>query len=204
MHAHICPNTLLVAGLLETPFVDAHATHKRCTNSSNSFKFDVHSHVVPDFYREALIDNGFPVINGTVFTDGFPVPEWDIASHVAIMDTNGVNYSTLSVSAPGVSFLAGDADAAGALARKLNLAMFNYTQAYPTRLGAMCILPLPHVELAVAEIDVSWHTSRRDVKVLVVLTMAIVLSRHTWFRWSRAVHQCQRDLPGRQRAGPGL
>jgi predicted TIM-barrel fold metal-dependent hydrolase len=119
----------------------------------SSFKLDVHSHVVPDIYRQALIDAGYPVKNGTLFTDGFPVPSWDLESHIAAMDTNGVNYSTISISAPGVNFLADDCCSASIVARQLNLAMYNYTQAYPTRLGAMCILPLPDIEASLAEIE---------------------------------------------------
>lgn len=130
--------------------VDAHSF-----NISSSFRIDVHSHVIPDFYREALIEWGLPVVDGVVYTDGFPVPDWDLTTHVATMDLYSVNYSTLSVSAPGVNYLAADEEAAGTLARKLNLAMYNYTQLYPTRLGAMCLLPLPHVQLALAEIDVN-------------------------------------------------
>ncbi|TVY52703.1 Decarboxylase yanB, partial [Lachnellula suecica] len=128
-----------------------------------SFKIDVHSHVVPDFYRAALIEGGYPVENGTLFTDGFPVPAWDLESHIAAMDTNGVNYSTISISAPGVSFLADDCGcAATTLARELNLAMYNYTQAYPTRLGAMCILPLPDIEASLAEIEFCLDTLSFD------------------------------------------
>lgn len=123
--------------------------------TSECFRLDVHSHVVPDFYREALIDGGYTVKNGTVYTDGFPVPSWDLTSHIEAMDINDVNYSTLSISAPGVNFLASNQTAAGELARRLNLAMYDYTQSYPKRLGAMCILPLPHVQLALQEIEVS-------------------------------------------------
>lgn len=122
---------------------------------SQPFRFDVHSHVSPDFYREALGQGGFPVINGTVYVNNLPVPSWSLDTHIKDMDANQVNYSTLSISAPGVNFLAGNETAASQLARSLNLAMHNYTQQYPTRLGAMCILPLPHVDAAVDEIKVS-------------------------------------------------
>jgi len=122
-----------------------------------SFKLDVHSHVIPDIYRTALTEAGFPVRNGTLFTDGFPVPAWDLESHIAAMDTNGINYATISLSAPGVNFLANDRAAASKLTRELNLEMYNYTQAHPTRLGAMCILPLPDIEASLAEIEASFH-----------------------------------------------
>lgn len=120
----------------------------------NSFRVDIHSHVVPDLYKEALIQAGYPVTNGTVYTSGFPVPSWDLATHIEAMEMNQVNYSVLSISAPGVNFLAGNGTAARDLARNLNLAMYNYTQTHPTRLGAMCVLPLPHIDLALDEIEV--------------------------------------------------
>ncbi|KAH8590501.1 hypothetical protein B0O99DRAFT_745221 [Bisporella sp. PMI_857] len=127
-----------------------------------NFKLDVHSHVIPGIYRQALIDNGFPVRNGTLFTDGFPVPEWTLEGHVASMDSLGINYSTLSVSAPGLNFLSDDPCAAAELAREINDLMYNYTQTYPTRLGAMCLLPLPDVEAAVAEIEYCLDTLKFD------------------------------------------
>lgn len=122
--------------------------------SSTPFRLDVHSHVVPDFYQEALSQGGFPVVNSTVHVNGFPVPSWSLDTHIQDMDANQVNYSTLSLSAPGVSFLAGNETAAAELARKLNLAMHDYTQQYPTRLGALCALPLPHIDAAVEEAKV--------------------------------------------------
>ena len=122
--------------------------------SSDPFRFDIHSHVVPDFYHEALSQGGFPVVNGTVHVNDLPVPSWSLDTHIEDMDRNQVNYSALSVSAPGVNFLANNETAASQLARNLNMAMHNYTQQYPTRLGAMCILPLPHIDAALEEVKV--------------------------------------------------
>jgi 6-methylsalicylate decarboxylase len=124
-------------------------------SSSPPFRVDVHSHVVPDIYQEALIQGGFPVTNGTVYVSSYPVPSWDLDTHIKDMDANQVNYSMLSLSAPGVGFLAGNQTAAVQLARNLNLAMYNYTQEHPTRLGALCVLPLPYVDDAVNEARVS-------------------------------------------------
>ncbi|KAL3253455.1 hypothetical protein ABHI18_009495 [Aspergillus niger] len=124
----------------------------RASNISTGYRIDVHSHVIPPVWREALIAAGFPVKNGTLYTDNFPVPDWTLESHLATMDTLGINFSTISVSAPGVYFLS-DPREAHALARTVNLAMHNYTQAHPTRLGALCLLPLPHVKETVAELE---------------------------------------------------
>ncbi|KAL1845461.1 hypothetical protein Daus18300_014527 [Diaporthe australafricana] len=78
------------------------------------------------------------------------------------MDANQVNYSALSISAPGVNFLAGNETAATQLARNLNLAMHNYTQEHPTRLGAMCILPLPHIDASLEEVKFCLDTLKFD------------------------------------------
>ncbi|KAI3393875.1 hypothetical protein diail_3550 [Diaporthe ilicicola] len=129
---------------------------------SNPFRIDVHSHVVPDFYQEALSQGGFPVVNGTVHVNDLPVPSWSLDTHIDDMNTNQVNYSILSMSAPGVNFLAGNETAAAQLARNLNLAMHNYTQQYPTRLGAMCILPLPHVDASLDEAKFCLDTLKFD------------------------------------------
>ena len=133
----------------------------------SSFKLDVHSHVVPDTYREALIAAGYPVTDGTLFTDGFPVPTWNLSSHIASMDTLQVNYSTISISAPGVNFLAHDESAQAALARQLNNEMYNMTLAYPERIGAMCLLPLPNVAAALQEIEVRLASLDRHILAIV-------------------------------------
>ncbi|PYI06943.1 amidohydrolase 2, partial [Aspergillus sclerotiicarbonarius CBS 121057] len=140
----------LSLGLLSAWLVSGHTL--RATNVSSNYRVDVHSHVIPPLWRAALIAAGYPVKNGTVYTDGFPVPDWTLESHLTTMDTLGINYSTISVSAPGVYFL-NDPHEAHALAHTVNLAMYNYTQAYPTRLGALCLLPLPHVNESVAELE---------------------------------------------------
>jgi hypothetical protein len=115
-----------------------------------TFKLDVHSHIIPTARRQALIAAGYPVKKNQLFTDDFPVPSWEIASHIADMDKLGVNYSTISISAPGVSFLANNALASASLARQLNNEMYNYTKMYPKIIGAMCLLPLPHTKESLA------------------------------------------------------
>lgn len=121
-----------------------------------SFKFDVHSHVVPAIYKQALIDAKYPVdpASGLVFTDGFPVPNWTLENHIATMNQNGINYSTISISAPGANFYAGQQKKMKDLVRALNNEMASYTVLHPDRLGAMCILPIPYIEASVAEIQV--------------------------------------------------
>lgn len=117
------------------------------------YKIDVHSHVVPDNWRTALInEGGYPVENGTLYTDGFPVPDWDLSTHISVMNENGINYSTIHVSSPGVSWLAHNASRALSLAKEVNDDIASYVAEYPTRLGGMCLLPLPHINESLAMI----------------------------------------------------
>ncbi|KAJ5496462.1 Amidohydrolase 2 [Penicillium fimorum] len=118
----------------------------------SNYKIDVHSHVVPSVWKEELISAGYPVKDGVLYTDGFPVADWTLDSHISTMDSLGINYSTISVSAPGVFFLK-EAQKAKSLARSVNTLLHNYTQTHPTRLGALCLLPLPYVDEAVEELE---------------------------------------------------
>ncbi|KAK5797548.1 hypothetical protein VI817_003839 [Penicillium citrinum] len=124
---------------------------------SAPYRIDVHSHAIPDIWKQAMISAGFPVKNGTLYNDGAPVPDWSLDSHIDSMDTLGVNYSTLSITAPGISFVK-DARKAKSLARRINLLLHEYTEIHPTRLGALCLLPLPHVKEAIAEIEFCLNT----------------------------------------------
>ncbi|KAH8431615.1 amidohydrolase family protein [Aspergillus melleus] len=131
-------------------------------NIDNNYRIDVHSHPIPDLWRNALIEAGNPVINGTLWNEGFPVPEWTLDGHIASMDDYGLNYSTLSITAPGVSFLSSKPKRAKGLARAPNEQMYEYTQAYPKRLGALCVLPLPNIKDALVEIEYCLDTLHFD------------------------------------------
>jgi hypothetical protein len=127
--------------------------HAITQNLGLDYRIDVHSHVVPEIWKEAMISAGYPVKNGTLYADGFPVPDWTLESHISNMNTLGVNFSALSVSAPGVFFIK-EAHKAKKLARSINLLLHSYTKIHPTRLGALCLLPLPFVDEAVEELKV--------------------------------------------------
>ncbi|KAK1145830.1 hypothetical protein N8T08_003776 [Aspergillus melleus] len=103
-------------------------------NIDNNYRIDVHSHPVPDLWRNALIEAGNPVMNGALWNEGFPVPEWSLDAHIANMNDYGLNYSTLSITAPGVSFLSSKPKTMKSLARALIDQLYKYTQAYPDRL----------------------------------------------------------------------
>ena len=58
-------------------------------------KIDVHAHFLPDFYRQALLDNGI------TDPDGMPgIPAWSVDSHLAYMDV-GTQIQTFLYSESG-------------------------------------------------------------------------------------------------------
>lgn len=121
------------------------------------YRIDVHRHAIPKVWYNALITAGNPIIDGTLTVDGFPVPgDWNITAHIAEMDIQGINYNMLSLNSPTVDFLADNVTAAADLARKINIELHSYTQLYPDRLGALCVLPLPNVAAAIIEIEVQF------------------------------------------------
>ncbi len=106
---------------------------------------DVHAHLVPDAYRDALVEAGHSQ------PDGFPlIPAWSSEEHVAVLDQLGIATALLSISSPGVHF--GDDEAARALARAVNEAGREAVTRHPGRFGLLASLPLPDVDGALAEI----------------------------------------------------
>lgn len=75
-------------------------------------KIDVHHHMVPPFYAQALKKLGVDQAAGAA------LPDWTPEKSLALMDATGIDRAYLSVSCPGVYF--GDAGAAGELARACN------------------------------------------------------------------------------------
>lgn len=123
------------------------------SGSNTSFKIDVHTHAIPDFYRKALVDAGYSATNlSNVFVDGFRTPDFDIKSYIDERVEHGYGFSVLSITAPGVSFLHGSYRATE-MARQLNLEMNSYRKTYPNQIGAFGILPLPDIQSSLEEIS---------------------------------------------------
>ena len=107
-------------------------------------RVDVHTHFLPDYYREAL------VAAGQTKPDGMPkIPDWSEAEALTAMDRLGIATAMVSVSSPGVHF--GDDGAARRLARRVNETAAGLARGRPDRFGFFAITPLPDVEGAIAE-----------------------------------------------------
>lgn len=112
---------------------------------ANIERIDTHAHFLPEFYRQALAENGHTK------PDGMPaIPQWDERSHLEFMKARGISKSYLSISSPGVHF--GDDAAAKKLARQCNSHAAALSQRHPGRFGSFASLPLPDVDAALEEI----------------------------------------------------
>jgi 6-methylsalicylate decarboxylase len=109
-------------------------------------RIDVHTHYLPDFYREALVAAGHEHPDGIA-----AIPEWSEQLALDTMDELGVSTAVLSISSPGVHF--GDDRAAAALARRVNDEAARLAADHPGRFGFFASVPLPDVAAAMTELD---------------------------------------------------
>ena len=114
------------------------------SQQNDDFYIDVHAHVFPDFYAEALRAAGINDI------DGWKDPEWSVESALKAMDENRIKTQMLSMSSPGISFVAHDKLAE--MARRLNNFQAQLVQDHSPRFGLLAILPLPEIDASLAEI----------------------------------------------------
>ncbi|WP_020671046.1 amidohydrolase family protein [Amycolatopsis nigrescens] len=105
-------------------------------------RIDVHQHLLPPRYRQALE-------NSERTPGGWPVPTWDAGAATAMMDDAGIATGVLSISAPGVHF--GDDAAARELAREINDFQAELVKDSPDRFGHFAVLPLPDFDGALDE-----------------------------------------------------
>jgi len=97
---------------------------------------DIHHHMLPAFYVEALTAQGH---------DRGTLPEWTPERSLELMDSMGIEKAILSVSSPGATD--------PKLARAINEYGAELVRDYPGRFGAFACLPFPDVATSVREIE---------------------------------------------------
>lgn len=115
---------------------------------------DVHSHILPSFYCEAVKNSG----RSTSISSGFPA--WSAERAIEMMDRCGIATAIQSISQPGVHF--GDDAQARHLARRCNELMAELHADYPHRFGGFAALPLPDVAGACDEIEYALDVLKLD------------------------------------------
>ncbi len=112
---------------------------------SSARRIDVHFHIIPKFYQDAVYAAGL----GPARRAGYPDYSPELA--IELMDANGVEIALSSVAQPGVQFL--DAPAGKALARRLNEYASELMGRTPRRFGAFATVPMRDARDAVDEIE---------------------------------------------------
>ena len=114
--------------------------------TSTPRRIDVHQHLVPPLYREALARHGITEAGGRA------LPDWSPEAALELMDLLGTETAILSISTPGTGFLA-DPGAAAGLARRLNDFSAALTAEHPGRFGWFATLPLPDAAASAREAE---------------------------------------------------
>jgi predicted TIM-barrel fold metal-dependent hydrolase len=117
-------------------------------------RIDVHHHILPPYYLEAMADVGIHDAGGGSFT------EWSEQIAIERIDRQGIATAMLSIAAPGVCF--GDDFGSRALARRLNEHLAQLVTDHPTRFGAFATLPLRDVDASLREVEHAFDTLGLD------------------------------------------
>jgi len=112
---------------------------------------DVHFHLIPQFYREAVYEAGSGPAIGRY-------PDWTPSLALELMDKHWIALAILSMAQPGVGFLA--ADKAAQLARRCNDYAAELIARQPKRFGCFGLLPMHDMNAAIAEAQYCLETLR--------------------------------------------
>ncbi len=104
---------------------------------------DVHSHMIPESYLEAVKAHGMEM------DEGFPIPSWNADAHLQFMDEAGIRAAVLTMPAPQPYF--GDGAESARICRKFNEEAAALKALHPGRFLFCAALPLPDVARAIEE-----------------------------------------------------
>lgn len=107
-------------------------------------RIDVHHHIVPPVFREAIYSRGLERHAGAL------LPKWSPEQSLDVMDMNGIQRAITSISTPGVH-LGDGVGQAQQLARACNEYAAKMRDDFPERFGNFAVLPLPFTEACCAE-----------------------------------------------------
>jgi len=128
---------------------------------------DTHQHLFPKDYAAMLASTpGFTLTGGLT-----SAPDWSVNRALDVMDQFGVGTGILSNPTP--SF--GSAKDAAYWARQVNEVGAETVQAHPGRFGYFAMIPLPHVDAAIKEVEYAFDALKVDGVVLVANSEGIYL-----------------------------
>jgi 6-methylsalicylate decarboxylase len=112
---------------------------------------DVHFHLIPQFYRDAVYEAGRGPAIGRY-------PDWSQQLALELMDEHGIALAITSIAQPGVGFL--PPDKAASFARRCNDFAAELIARYPRRFGCFGLLPMHDMGAAIAEAEYCLGTLR--------------------------------------------
>ena len=104
-------------------------------------RVDVHQHLVPPFWAEALPRHGGD-------PSGWNSPQWSPPIALEFMDVNEIQTGVLSLTSPGVNGSHGGKKRD--MARRVNEYNAELVREWPDRFGCFATLPLPDVQGSLA------------------------------------------------------
>jgi 6-methylsalicylate decarboxylase len=110
--------------------------------SMTADKIDVHFHLIPQFFRDAVNEAGFMLATASY-------PQWSPTLAIELMDKQGIAVAITSTVWPGTAFLPGDR--AKSFARRCNDYAADLVAKHPKRFGCFGLLPMHDMEAAIAE-----------------------------------------------------
>lgn len=116
-------------------------------------KWDLHHHIVPDFYVEEMKKMGISVA-------GIKWPTWNAKASIKMMDSFYIEKSFLSLSTPGVYFE--NTDFSQNLNRRCNEYISSIISEYPDRFGGFGSVTLPDVPNALLEAEYALNSLKLD------------------------------------------
>jgi 6-methylsalicylate decarboxylase len=112
---------------------------------------DVHFHLIPQFYRDAVYEAGRGPAIGRY-------PDWSLQLALELMDKHGIALAITSLAQPGVNFLS--ANEAASFARRVNDYAAELIAQHPRRFGSFGLLPMHDIDAAISEARYCLETLR--------------------------------------------
>lgn len=131
-------------------------------------RIDVHHHIIPPAFVDTMHAKGIGKIAGA------PLPDWSPQKSIEVMDMNGIQTAITSLSAPGVHFGDGVAQASE-LARRCNEFAASMRDDFPGRFGNFAVLPTPFTEAACKEAIYALDVLKAEGVVLLGSTDGVFL-----------------------------
>ncbi|MGW7426284.1 amidohydrolase family protein [Streptomyces sp. NPDC054813] len=136
---------------------------------ANAGRIDVHSHVVPPFWGEALPSHGGDPSDWTT-------PHWSPEAHLKFTDDNQIATSILSLTAPSV--VGWQSQERRDMARRVNEYVADLVTRHPGRFGNFATVPLPDIEGAVSEAEHALDEIGADSRLVVAIGLPLSGSRN--------------------------